>query len=138
MRSRARLAALYPADWLAHTLVVAGRCTFDLKELRYHYPLEAVLPGTTPAQTLRRYVEEGAQERYPAGMPDKIRIRIEHELALISELNFEMYFLTVHDIVRFARSARHSVPGAWLGGQLGGVLLPAHYRGQPRGNLAAV
>ena len=104
LRSRARLAALYPADWLAHTLVVAGRCTFNLKELHYHYPLEAVLPGTTPAQTLRRYVEEGALERYPAGMPDKIRVRIEHELALISELNFEMYFLTVHDIVRFARS----------------------------------
>ncbi len=105
LRARARLAALYPADWLAHTLVVAGRCTFNLKELRYHYPLEAVLPGTTPAQTLRRYVEEGALERYPAGMPEKIRIRIEHELALISELNFQMYFLTVHDIVRFARSA---------------------------------
>ena len=104
LRSRARLATLYPAQWLANTLVVAERCTFDLKELRYHYPLEAVLPGTTPAQTLRRYVEEGAQERYPAGMPDPIRIRIEHELALISELHFEMYFLTVHDIVRFARS----------------------------------
>ncbi len=105
LRSRARLAALYPAHWLANTLVVAGRCTFDLKELSYHYPLEAVLPGTTPAQTLRQYVEEGALERYPAGTPDKIRLRIEHELALISELGFEMYFLTVHDIVRFARSA---------------------------------
>ena len=104
LRSRTRLAALYPADWLANTLVVAGRCSFNLKELRYHYPQEAVLPGTTPAHTLRRYVEEGALERYPAGMPEKISVRIEHELALISELNFEMYFLTVHDIVRFARS----------------------------------
>ena len=105
LRSRARLAALYPAQWLANTLVVAGRCTFALEELRYHYPAEAVLPGTTPAQTLSHYVELGAQERYPAGMPDKIRIRIEHELTLISELKFEMYFLTVHDIVRFARSS---------------------------------
>ena len=104
LRSRTRLGALYPADWLANTLVVAGRCAFDLKELQYHYPLEAVLPGTTAAQTLRQYVEEGAQERYPGGMPDKIRERIEHELALISELRFEMYFLTVHDIVKFARS----------------------------------
>ena len=103
LRSRARLAALVPSAWLANTLVVAERCTFALEELRYHYPLEAVLPGTTPAQTLRRYVEEGAQDRYPAGMPEAIRKRIEHELALISELNFEMYFLTVHDIVRFAR-----------------------------------
>ena len=103
LRSRVRLAALYPPEWLSNTLVVAGRCTFALEELRYHYPLEAVLPGTTPAQTLRRYVEEGAQERYPTGMPTAIRPRIEHELALISELNFEMYFLTVHDIVLFAR-----------------------------------
>ncbi|OYT93287.1 MAG: error-prone DNA polymerase [Burkholderiales bacterium PBB3] len=104
LRSRVRLAAVYPAHWLANTVVVAERCTFALEGLRYHYPLEAVLPGTTPAQTLRRYVEEGAQERYPAGMPDPIRIRIEHELVLISELKFEMYFLTVYDIVRFARS----------------------------------
>ena len=105
LRSRARLTTLYPPQWLANTLVVAARCTFALEELRYHYPLEAVLPGTTPAQTLSHYVDQGAQERYPAGMPDKIRIRIEHELTLISELKFEMYFLTVHDIVRFARSA---------------------------------
>ena len=104
LRSRARLAALFPAEWLANTLAVAQRCTFSLDELRYHYPLEAVLPGQTPAQTLRQYVEEGAQQRYPQrGMPDDIRRRVEHELALIAELRFEMYFLTVHDIVRFAR-----------------------------------
>jgi len=106
LRTRARLAALYPAELLANTLVVAERCHFSLDELRYHYPLEAVLPGHTPAQTLRQYVEEGAQARYPQGVPDDIRQRVEHELALISELHFEMYFLTVHDIVRFARSER--------------------------------
>jgi len=104
LRSRARLAALFPPEWLAHTLTVAQRCTFSLDELRYHYPLEAVLPGQTAAQTLRHYVEEGAQERYPAGVPQDIRARVEHELALIVELRFEMYFLTVHDIVRFARA----------------------------------
>ena len=109
LRSRARLAQLYPAQWLANTLVVAERCTFQLQELRYHYPLESVLPGCTPAQTLRRYVEEGALQRYapvthPHGMPEDLRQRVEHELALIAELKFEMYFLTVHDIVRFARS----------------------------------
>jgi error-prone DNA polymerase len=104
LRTRTRLAALYPPELLANTLVVAEHCNFSLNELRYHYPLEAVLPGTTPAQTLRQYVEEGAQDRYPRGVPDDIRQRVEHELALISELHFEMYFLTVHDIVRFARS----------------------------------
>jgi len=103
LRSRDRLAALYPPQWLANTLVVANRCNFSLNELRYHYPLEAVLPGTTPAQTLRQHVEEGARERYPQGVPEAIRARVEHELALISELHFEMYFLTVHDIVLFAR-----------------------------------
>ncbi len=104
LRSRKRLAALYPPQWLADTLVIADKCTFDLKALRYHYPMEAVLPGTTPAQTLRHYVEEGVLVRYPNGMPEEFRQRVEHELALISELKFEMYFLTVHDIVRFARS----------------------------------
>jgi error-prone DNA polymerase len=104
LRSRARLAALFPPEWLANTLTVAQRCRFSLDELAYHYPLEAVLPGQTAAQTLRHYVEEGAQERYPEGVPDDIRARVEHELALIVELRFEMYFLTVHDIVRFARS----------------------------------
>ena len=103
LRSRARLAALFPPDWLANTLTAAQRCTFSLDELRYHYPLEAVLPGQTAAQTLRHYVEEGASERYPAGVPQDIRARVEHEMALIVELRFEMYFLTVHDIVRFAR-----------------------------------
>jgi len=103
LRSRARLAALFPPAWLANTLTVAQRCTFSLDALRYHYPLEAVLPGQTAAQTLRHYVEEGARERYPAGVPQDIRARVEHEMALIVELRFEMYFLTVHDIVRFAR-----------------------------------
>ena len=103
LRSIARLQALYPAPWLAATVAVAQRCRFSLTELRYHYPLEAVLPGQTPAQTLRRYTEEGAAVRYPQGMPEKVRAQVEHELALIGELRYEMYFLTVHDIVRFAR-----------------------------------
>ncbi len=106
LRARMRLAALYPPALLENTLVVAGRCRFNLDEIRsqYHYPMESVLPGSTPAQTLRHYCEEGAAGRYPQGMPEGIRERVEHELALIGELRFEMYFLTVHDIVRFARS----------------------------------
>ena len=103
LRSRARLATLFDAQHLANTLVVAQRCNFSLNSLRYHYPLEAVLPGHTPAQTLRQYTEEGARLRYPTGMPPDVRAHVEHELALIAELHYEMYFLTVHDIVRFAR-----------------------------------
>jgi error-prone DNA polymerase len=103
MRSRARLAALFPAELLAATLQIAARCTFSLQELRYQYPMEAVLPGHTPAQTLRQYTEEGALVRYPQGVPDDVRHQIEHELALIAEKTYEMYFLTVHDLVRFAR-----------------------------------
>jgi len=104
LRSRARLASLYPAALLEATQVIAARCTFSLIELRYHYPMEAVLPGHTPAQTLRQYVQEGALVRYPAGTPPHVQTQIEHELALIAEKRYEMYFLTVHDLVRFARS----------------------------------
>ena len=104
LRSRARLSNLFDAAHLANTLVVAQRCNFSLNSLRYHYPLEAVLPGHTPAQTLRQYTEEGALLRYPGGMPQTVRAQVETELALIAELRYEMYFLTVHDIVRFARS----------------------------------
>ncbi|MHB8950700.1 MAG: PHP domain-containing protein, partial [Rhodoferax sp.] len=106
LRSRQRLAALYPPELLANTLVVGARCSFSLDELRYQYPLETVLPGLSAAQTLRRYTAEGAQQRYPQGTPASVQQQIDHELALIEELKFEMYFLTVHDIVRFARS-RH-------------------------------
>jgi error-prone DNA polymerase len=104
LRSRERLAGLYPAELLAATLVIAGRCSFSLKELRYQYPMEAVLPGHTPAQTLRQYAEEGALERYPQGISEAVQKQLEHELALIAELRYEMYFLTVHDLVRFARA----------------------------------
>ena len=104
LRSRERLAALYPPALLAATLEIAGRCSFDLQQLRYQYPREAVLPGQTPAQTLRQYTEAGALQRYPQGLPVTVRAQLEHELALIAELHYEMYFLTVHDLVRFARS----------------------------------
>jgi len=104
LRSRHRLALLYPPELLANTLEVATRCRFSLDELRYQYPMEAVLPGLTPAQTLRRYTQEGAGKRYCQGVPQAVQAQLEHELALITELRYEMYFLTVHDIVAFARS----------------------------------
>jgi error-prone DNA polymerase len=103
LRSRARLAALYAPELLAATVAIAARCTFSLTELRYQYPMEAVLPGHTPAQTLRQHVQDGARVRYPDGTPPKVQTQIEHELALIAEKQYEMYFLTVHDLVRFAR-----------------------------------
>ena len=106
LRSRQRLAAIYPPELLANTQLVAARCSFSLDELRYQYPLETVLAGLSAAQTLRRYTAEGALYRYPQGTPKAVQQQLEHELALIEELKFEMYFLTVHDIVRFARS-RH-------------------------------
>ena len=103
LRSRARLAQIYPPELLANTLTVATRCSFGLDELRYQYPMEAVLPGQTPAQTLRQFTYTGTQQRYPGRLPDGVHQQLKHELALITELKYEMYFLTVHDIVAFAR-----------------------------------
>lgn len=104
LRSRRRLARLYPAELLGETLRIAERCTFSLDELRYEYPSDLVPPGLTPAQYLRQLTEAGARERWPEGIPAKVRALIEHELAIIDALHYEPYFLTVHDIVRFARS----------------------------------
>ncbi len=106
LRPRSRLARFYPADLLAETLRVAGLCRFSLNELRYEYPDELVPSGVTPGAYLRRLTEEGMARRWPAGAPEKVRRLVEHELALIAELRYEPYFLTVYDIVRFARS-RH-------------------------------
>jgi error-prone DNA polymerase len=106
LRTRLRLAQTYPLDLLAETLHVAARCVFSLDELRYQYPEEVVPLGETPASYLRRITYEGAGRRWPAGMPAKVQHQIEHELALIEDLKYEFYFLTVADIVAFARS-RH-------------------------------
>ncbi|MGH8698949.1 MAG: PHP domain-containing protein, partial [Burkholderiales bacterium] len=104
LRLRMRLAQLYPPELLAETLRVAAACAFSLDELRYEYPEELVPAGETPTTWLRRLAEEGLAWRFPAGPPDHVRKLIEHELALIGDLAYEAYFLTVHDIVRFARA----------------------------------
>ncbi len=88
---------------VARTLEVAERCTFSLDELRYEYPEELCPPGENPAEFLNRLTWEGAHRRYPRGIPDPVRRLIEYELALIEELHYEAYFLTVWDLVRFAR-----------------------------------
>ncbi|MFN4267003.1 MAG: error-prone DNA polymerase [Aquabacterium sp.] len=104
LRSRLRLAQKYPADLLVATQDIASRCHFSLSELRYEYPEEVVPPEQTPTSHLANLTYEGTRHRYPKGLPDAVRHQIEHELQLIRELGYEKYFLTVHDIVRFARS----------------------------------
>ncbi len=104
LRQRLRLGGIYPPELLANTLVVAGRCSFSLEEIKYNYPLETVPPGLTPTQALEQLTFEGAAQRYPQGVPDSVQKQLLRELALIADCQYEMYFLTVHDIVRFARS----------------------------------
>ncbi|WP_233865835.1 error-prone DNA polymerase [Paraburkholderia adhaesiva] len=103
LRSRVRLGALYPRDALDATLDVARRCTFSLAELAYEYPEELVPAGETPATWLRELVMRGAAGRWPDGMTEKRQKQIDKELDLIAALKYEKYFLTVHDIVRYAR-----------------------------------
>ena len=104
LRQRVRLAGIYPPQLLAATLTVAARCTFSLSEIRYQYPLETVPPGMTPTSALAWLVEAGAAGRFPQGVPGSIAAQIRKELDLIAYCQYEMYFLTVHDIVRYARS----------------------------------
>ncbi|MGB5775471.1 MAG: error-prone DNA polymerase [Sedimenticolaceae bacterium] len=98
------LATLYPAALLEETMHVAGRCGFSLDALRYEYPDDVTPAGFTPHAWLRRLTEQGIARRWPDGCPARVRAQIEHELALIAELRYEAYFLTVWDIVRHARA----------------------------------
>ena len=90
-------------DAVRRSLEVASRCQFSLAELRYEYPEELVPEGKTAIEHLSRLAWEGAERRYPAGIPDKVRTLLGHELWLIEKLHYEAYFLTVHDLVWFAR-----------------------------------
>jgi len=103
LRRREHLAKLYPPELMAASVEIAGRCRFDLEEIRYQYPRELVPEGHTPGSWLRTLTEQGIARRWPEGVPDTARKQIEHELALIAELRYESYFLTVHDLVRYAR-----------------------------------
>ncbi|MBX6318395.1 MAG: error-prone DNA polymerase [Pigmentiphaga sp.] len=104
LRTRVHLARLYPPEALEETVRIAKLCAFDLDQLRYEYPEELVPAGHTPASYLRSETYAGARKRYPEGIPERIRTQLEKELALISELRYEAYFLTVYDIVKFANS----------------------------------
>ncbi|MFC2538915.1 MAG: PHP domain-containing protein, partial [Lautropia mirabilis] len=103
LRRREVLAGIYPPALLAETLEIARRCTFRLDSLQYRYPQELVPDGHTPTSWLRHLAEEGLRWRWPQGAPERVVGLVEHELALIADLGYEPYFLTVHDIVRFAR-----------------------------------
>jgi error-prone DNA polymerase len=98
------LAHLYPAELLIESALIAEQCTFSLDELRYEYPEEIVPPGHNACSYLRQQTYEGAQRRYKNSIPEKIIGLIEKELLLIAELNYEPFFLTVYDIVKYARS----------------------------------
>jgi error-prone DNA polymerase len=104
LRSRMRLANIYPRAALIETIRIADLCTFSLDELRYEYPDEVVPPGHTAASYLRSETYIGAHRRFREGIPARVQAQIEHELQLIAEMRYEHYFLTVYDIVRFARS----------------------------------
>jgi error-prone DNA polymerase len=98
-----RLFARYP-EALARTVEIVERCRFSLDELAYQYPEERADPSLTPQQTLEKLTWEGAAWRYPEGLPDDVAQTLWHELRLIEKLDYAPYFLTVHSIVRFARS----------------------------------
>jgi len=104
LRRRDAIARRYPLELLRETVAVAERCRFSLDELRYEYPGELVPDGATPADHLAELTMQGMQRRWPGGAPARVRGMIEYELNLIGELRYEPYFLTVHDIVSFARS----------------------------------
>jgi error-prone DNA polymerase len=100
----ARLTADHPGALRRGLEVVAATRGFSLDQLRYQYPREVTPEGVEPIEHLRRLVEEGAKGRYPAGVPADVAGAIGHEMGLIAELGYAPYFLTVHDLVTFARS----------------------------------
>ena len=116
------------ADWLR----------FSLDELRYEYPKETVPEGRSPQEHLEYLTWKGAAERWPDGIPQKVHKQINYELPLIERLDFARYFLTVHDIVAFARSTANPVPGTRQRGEQRSLLLPWDHRGRSVGERPAV
>jgi error-prone DNA polymerase len=104
LRPLSYLGKIYPQALLEESAKIAERCQFELDTLRYEYPEELVPPGETPATHLRKLAEAGCRKRYPQGVPNAVRDLVEKELKLIAELRYEPFFLTVHDIVHYAKS----------------------------------
>lgn len=103
LRSLSELQQCYPQKWLAETLVIAQQCQFCLSKLRYEYPAELVPEGMSASGYLKQLTEQGARWRYPEGVPESVKALYLTELSLIKEKSYEPFFLTIHDLVRFAR-----------------------------------
>ncbi|CAM3984553.1 error-prone DNA polymerase [Pseudoalteromonas byunsanensis] len=103
LRSKVKLSKLFSRQWLDTACDIAARCTFDLGSLRYEYPSELVPQGHSAMSYLYCLVNEGKQLRFPDGVPDDIEALIEKELLLIEQLNYPYFFLTIHDVVMFAK-----------------------------------
>ena len=105
LKSADAMSALFPnhKEAISRTVEIAERCSFSLDQLIYEYPDDEAPPGTTPQKHLTDLTWAGAQDRYPSGIPDQVCLQIKHELQLIDELSYANYFLTVHDIVQYAR-----------------------------------
>lgn len=104
LRSKTKLAKIFPTEWLEESVRIAQQCHFKLSDLQYEYPSELIPNGVKPMEHLRLLVEKGKQLRFPEGIPPDIQTTIDKELSLIEELNYPFYFLTIHDIVMFAKS----------------------------------
>ncbi|SJL82504.1 error-prone DNA polymerase [Vibrio palustris] len=103
LRSQSKLATLFEPEWRAESVRIAKRCQFRLDSLRYEYPKELVPDGTTAMNHLHALVEQGKHWRFPDGVPHDIADTIEKELRLIADMDYAFYFLTIHDIVQFAK-----------------------------------
>ncbi|NOH32258.1 error-prone DNA polymerase [Vibrio chagasii] len=104
LRSINKLSHIFKTEWLEESNRIAELCDFDLDSLRYEYPSELIPQGETPMSYLRMLVEKGKQARFPQGVPSDIQQIIDKELGLIDELDYPFFFLTIHDIVMFAKS----------------------------------
>lgn len=104
LRPLAKLAKLFPQNWLSETSAIAKRCSFNLSELKYQYPAELVPEGETASSYLQKLVQQGSKKRFADGVPPRVQALIDKELTLIRELNYEYFFLTIHDVVQFAQS----------------------------------
>lgn len=103
LRSKTKLTKLYREEWLEESIYIASLCEFNLKELQYEYPSELIPNGKTPMSYLRELVEHGKRLRFPEGVSAEVEQTIEKELFLIEDLKYPFYFLTIHDIVMFAK-----------------------------------
>ncbi|MEZ8691165.1 error-prone DNA polymerase [Vibrio splendidus] len=104
LRSINKLSHIFKTEWLEESNRISELCKFELNSLRYEYPSELIPQGETPMSYLRVLVERGKQARFPQGVPRDIQQIIDKELGLIGELNYPFFFLTIHDIVMFAKS----------------------------------